>query len=112
MPHANPDQVASVSSLIEEFKNHYSCQGCREMKEKEESQKDTKQTLPLESSTPTHSCAYCGVSDSTKNVKMMLCGRCELIKYCSANCQKLDWAGHKKVCKKKSDSTKDFCEKI
>ena len=30
------------------------------------------------------------------------CSRCESAPYCSATCQKIDWKGHKKVCKKKS----------
>ena len=39
-------------------------------------------------------CTRCRVVTATKR-----CGRCKLARYCSAGCQRADWALHKKVCK-------------
>lgn len=40
-------------------------------------------------------CAYCGSSSG----KLMTCGRCKLIKYCSKDCQEKHWKKHKITCK-------------
>jgi hypothetical protein len=42
-----------------------------------------------------------GCSNCKKiGLKLKCCGRCKLVHYCSAECQKIDWkAGHKKTCK-------------
>jgi hypothetical protein len=37
---------------------------------------------------------------SKKDVKLLICGRCKNVRYCSSSCQKLGWkSGHKTVCK-------------
>ena len=42
-------------------------------------------------------CASCG---SPGKPKLLVCGACKSINYCSAGCQKEDWKKHKLVCKK------------
>ena len=40
-------------------------------------------------------CAKCGSTGE----RLLLCGRCRTVSYCSKQCQKLDWkAGHKQAC--------------
>jgi len=43
-------------------------------------------------------CARCG---GLGKPKLLLCGACKSIDYCSAGCQKEDWKKHKLVCKPK-----------
>ncbi|KAJ7693982.1 hypothetical protein B0H16DRAFT_1351964 [Mycena metata] len=45
------------------------------------------------------SCIVCNneASESRKNLKQ--CGRCELTRYCSIECQREDWKRHKECCK-------------
>ena len=43
-------------------------------------------------------CPDCKIFE-TPTVKFMTCGRCAVVKYCSKECQRKDWATHKKVCK-------------
>lgn len=42
-------------------------------------------------------CARCG---GPGKPRLLLCGACKSINYCSAGCQKEDWKKHKQVCKK------------
>ena len=42
-------------------------------------------------------CANCG---GTRKPKLLVCGGCKSIGYCSAGCQKEDWKKHKSACKK------------
>ncbi|KAJ7790516.1 hypothetical protein B0H14DRAFT_210490 [Mycena olivaceomarginata] len=37
---------------------------------------------------------------ATPGFPMSQCGKCKLVRYCSAGCQTQDWARHKKVCAK------------
>ena len=39
-------------------------------------------------------CDNCNAS----SVPLLACGRCMTVKYCSRNCQKQHWAGHREVC--------------
>lgn len=41
-----------------------------------------------------------GESEATSAARLLLCGGCRLVSYCSGACQKADWAAHKVVCKK------------
>lgn len=41
-------------------------------------------------------CKGCGKEDE----KLSRCGKCEVVKYCSKECQKNDWDAHKRVCTK------------
>jgi len=47
-------------------------------------------------------CSKCGKGD----VKLLKCGRCHAVKYCSRECQKLDWSSHKSLCGKKTATEK------
>ena len=42
-------------------------------------------------------CARCG---GPGKPKLLVCGACKSISYCSAGCQKVDWKKHKLICKK------------
>ena len=45
-------------------------------------------------------CSHC----SKASEKLMLCGKCKLVKYCSRECQVSDYkAGHKSICKAKKN---------
>lgn len=41
-------------------------------------------------------CEYCGV----RKEKMLRCGQCKSVHYCSKKCQRPHWKKHKKTCKK------------
>jgi hypothetical protein len=49
-------------------------------------------------------CANCYVLEKTLDRKLLKCGQCRLIKYCSPSCQKEHWKVHKKQCKKVAPS--------
>lgn len=59
-------------------------------------------------------CSYCGMraGDQLNRTipleKLMLCGRCQGVQYCSKDCQTKDWkeGGHKKVCKQMAKERK------
>jgi hypothetical protein len=34
-----------------------------------------------------------------KDMASMKCSRCQAVRYCNADCQRLHWAEHKKACK-------------
>ncbi|KAH7067377.1 hypothetical protein BKA63DRAFT_116932 [Paraphoma chrysanthemicola] len=42
-------------------------------------------------------CGNCGRREGER--KLALCKRCKGVRYCSVECQKVDWRGHKKGCK-------------
>ena len=47
------------------------------------------------------SCEVCGRTKSDAGGKsLMRCARCQVVKYCSVECQRRDWKEHKKECKK------------
>ncbi|KAI4923917.1 uncharacterized protein J4E92_006410 [Alternaria infectoria] len=43
-------------------------------------------------------CTNCGRSPKDGKV-FSACGKCKKARYCSQECQKVDWKGHKKICK-------------
>ena len=46
-------------------------------------------------------CVHCRKQETGKEEKkMMQCGKCKEVYYCDADCQKKDWADHKKTCNK------------
>ncbi len=45
-------------------------------------------------------CQNCRKENSDENAKLLTCSRCHIAKYCSIECQRADWKGHKKVCGK------------
>jgi len=51
-------------------------------------------------------CACCGKAEGDKitddEIKLKLCTACNLVKYCSVECQKNHWPQHEKACKKKA----------
>jgi len=44
-----------------------------------------------------YACKLCGVVEETAQLKR--CGQCRVVYYCSKNCQVLDWAAHRGICK-------------
>jgi hypothetical protein len=48
----------------------------------------------------TERCAWCEEIPAVAAMKLSLCGRCRKVAYCSEQCQKAHWPGHKKFCKK------------
>ncbi|KAJ7605203.1 hypothetical protein FB45DRAFT_1042651 [Roridomyces roridus] len=46
-----------------------------------------------------HACSVC--LKKTDLEKLKRCGRCQIVLYCSSDCQKKDWPEHKKFCGKK-----------
>ena len=51
------------------------------------------QTLGYDPCAPCHACSKCALER-----KLMRCSRCKQVYYCSKECQKKDWKGHKKSC--------------
>jgi hypothetical protein len=48
----------------------------------------------------TERCGWCEEIPAHAAFKLSLCGRCRRVAYCSEQCQKAHWKGHKKFCKK------------
>ena len=45
-------------------------------------------------------CAHCGATEAkTASGKLLRCGRCKAVSFCSADCQKAHWPTHKSECK-------------
>src|SRR6056300_307543 len=51
-------------------------------------------------------CANCGKPE-VDEVKLKICTRCELVTYCSVDCQKNHRKKHKKTCKKRAAEIRD-----
>ena len=43
-------------------------------------------------------CAQCG-KEETKDLKLLSCNNCRIVRYCSKECQVLAWPKHKEMCK-------------
>ena len=41
----------------------------------------------------------------TRVVADKICGGCQMVRYCSPECQKADWASHKKICARFKSAT-------
>ena len=51
-------------------------------------------------------CAQCKINQLKLSKPLLTCSRCQIAKYCSADCQRKDWPSHKKVCRKVNKSCK------
>jgi len=51
-------------------------------------------------------CASCGIAE-TDEVKLMECAECDLVRYCSDECQKKHPSQHKEACKKRAAELSD-----
>lgn len=58
----------------------------------------TPPTGGVAASPPSGGCNVCGLTQKMDGNKLMNCGNCRLVKYCSVQCQKKDWKSHKPVC--------------
>lgn len=56
-------------------------------------------------------CNGCHKLGLTLGLKLHKCSGCKMVKYCSRECQRDDWAEHKIECKKEQGEMKRFCEK-
>ncbi|KAJ7835032.1 hypothetical protein B0H13DRAFT_218661 [Mycena leptocephala] len=53
------------------------------------------------SSGPSAACLACRKEQTAApGFSMSQCGKCKLVRYCSATCQRQDWVRHKKICTK------------
>ena len=61
--------------------------------------KDTEEGLNCDTAV---ACRVCGKLRLLENrsVKLLRCGRCRKVQYCSTECQKSDWKQHQKICSK------------
>ncbi|GFH53175.1 hypothetical protein CTEN210_09651 [Chaetoceros tenuissimus] len=50
-------------------------------------------------------CAKCGKQDFLQ--KLLVCGSCKYVRYCSRECQAADWKRHKHACKRRTSSLKN-----
>ncbi|KAK0726537.1 hypothetical protein B0T21DRAFT_371777 [Apiosordaria backusii] len=44
-------------------------------------------------------CNVCWAEKSDNGGELLKCSKCKKVRYCSQECQKIDWKDHKKVCK-------------
>ena len=49
-------------------------------------------------------CTTCAAEQGTNSTPLLVCGRCNEDRYCSTECQKLDWPSHKKKCRNPASS--------
>ena len=45
-----------------------------------------------------YSCVTCGAITGKNTEKLLKCGRCKVVSYCSKECQREDWKDHKAFC--------------
>ena len=57
-------------------------------------------------STKSNCCACCGLT-AIDDVKLKMCGDCDLVKYCSEDCQKNHRDRHEEACKKRVEELRD-----
>ena len=57
------------------------------------------------SSADTEVCAHCGSRSPTNK-----CGRCGLVRYCSAPCQRANWPAHKPACLAPEQRTREAAQ--
>lgn len=60
---------------------------------------DKEKGLKCETATTCHACGKLRLTEN-RSVKLLRCGRCRKVKYCSTECQKSDWKQHQKICSK------------
>ena len=51
-------------------------------------------------------CASCGIAE-IDDIKLVPCDDCDLVKYCSDECQKNHWSQHETACKKRAAELRD-----
>ena len=61
----------------------------------------------LEATSDISCCASCGKSEGDYDVKLKKCGGCELVKYCSVECQKNHRPKHKRACRQRAAELRD-----
>ncbi|KAK5731415.1 hypothetical protein LTR15_001355 [Elasticomyces elasticus] len=44
-------------------------------------------------------CGKCGQSEKNNGTKLLVCGKCKAMQYCSKECQRGHWQAHKRYCK-------------
>jgi len=47
----------------------------------------------------TQRCSVCNAKQAKSGGKLMSCGKCRSVSYCSSECQHIDWKAHKPACK-------------
>ncbi|KAK0716180.1 hypothetical protein B0H67DRAFT_582541 [Lasiosphaeris hirsuta] len=54
-------------------------------------------------------CRHCGLDRAKDGIdlKLLLCGGCRKVKYCSKDCQRAGWRAHKSECKKNRGPKKE-----
>jgi hypothetical protein len=52
---------------------------------------------PVPAAVVRNMCAACGKEGGASG-SLLTCSRCKVVRYCSQNCQREDWKGHKKSC--------------
>jgi hypothetical protein len=44
-------------------------------------------------------CNKCGAVSTKAGTPLLKCNACKMARYCSSDCQKLDWRQHRPICK-------------
>jgi hypothetical protein len=48
---------------------------------------------------PQKKCFKCGAATTKTGTPLLKCNACKTARYCSSDCQKLDWRQHRPICK-------------
>lgn len=62
-----------------------------------------------------HLCLGCGKREQEDGSKLMKCGQCKSVSYCSQTCQVKDWKEHKSYCSRTCqmiDGKESYCKNV
>ena len=87
----------------------YCGEACQELHRPEHAGKCRKRAAELreELSLMTSCCASCGVAEVDDIKLLKECDNCDLVRYCSDECQRDHWSQHEEACKKRAAELRD-----
>jgi ribosomal protein L40E len=100
---AKKKAVDDAGASVSDDDAYYSAEGDGAVTDGEVAQAATPRQAMMKKTADADVCAHCGGRNPAKS-----CGRCKLIKYCSAPCQRAHWPAHKYACLAPEDRAVDL----